>query len=88
MNRLSFDGFGINDKSDPYAPRVATFTKPQYSKAFGKLFEAAPELAEALWFYANPENWIEADTGIGSLPAKAHDYGACARAALAKAGIK
>lgn len=53
MKMLSFDGCGINDKRDEYAPRVATFTRktsaesPDYAKEFGQLFAAAPELLRA-----------------------------------------
>ncbi len=43
---FSFDGKGINLLSSEYAPRVATFTKPEYADDFGRLLEAAPELLE------------------------------------------
>lgn len=46
--KLSFDGKGVNDRSEEYAPRVATFTTPEYADRYGALFAAAPELLEAL----------------------------------------
>lgn len=44
---LSFDGFGINGP-DKYRSRVATFTTDDAGRKYGKLFEAAPEMLEAL----------------------------------------
>lgn len=40
-------------------------------------------LLTALQFYANADAWKDADTGIGSFPGDAIDYGVTARAALA-----
>jgi len=45
---LSFDSKGINDLDSEYAPRIATFTQPEYANLFGPLFEASPELYRAL----------------------------------------
>ena len=46
-NKLSFDGNGVND-NDEYRSRIATFTNEDMAKKYGKIFEAAPELLEAL----------------------------------------
>ena len=46
--KLSFDGKGINDKRNEYAPRVATFASEEYAKEFGPAFENMPELLESL----------------------------------------
>lgn len=51
--KFSYDGFGINLKSREYSPRVATFvTNDQLSLTerdeIGRLFEASPQLLEAL----------------------------------------
>lgn len=46
MSKLSFDGFGINGP-DKYRSRIATFTNDEAGKAYGKLFEASPELLGA-----------------------------------------
>ncbi len=54
MNTLSFDGCGINDKRNEYAPRVATFSRKtssdshDYAKEFGPMFAAAPDMLKAL----------------------------------------
>lgn len=87
---LSFDGFGSNDKRDEYVPRIATFTKPEYGEKFGKLFETAPDMAEALKFFTrsgvhsndNPIADVNIPTGV------IDGWVEKARAALAKAGIK
>lgn len=42
-------------------------------------------LVEALEFYANRDNWKDEESGIGTHPGEAIDYGATARAALAAA---
>jgi len=47
MSQLSFDGFGINGP-DKYRTRLATFTNDEAGKAYGKLFESAPEMLQAL----------------------------------------
>lgn len=46
---LSFDGFGINGP-DEYRTRLCTFRldQPEVARKYGPLFEAAPELLEAL----------------------------------------
>lgn len=44
---LSYDGHGINGP-DEYRTRIATFTNPALAKEYGPLFEAAPEMLEAL----------------------------------------
>jgi hypothetical protein len=44
---LSYDGRGINGP-DEYRTRVATFTSPEVGDKYGRLFEAAPEMREAL----------------------------------------
>lgn len=46
--KLSYDGKGINDLGDKYAPRVATFTGPDDGERFGSLFAASPSMLEAL----------------------------------------
>lgn len=48
MVNYSFDGFGLNDKSDPYCGRVATFTNKQIAMEHGCLLAAAPSLLDAL----------------------------------------
>lgn len=46
---FSFDGFGINDETDPYKSRIATLSdKYRARKDIGALIEAAPQLLEAL----------------------------------------
>lgn len=45
MSQLSFDGFGINGP-DKYRTRLATFTNDEAGKAYGKLFEASPDLLD------------------------------------------
>lgn len=47
MSKLSFDGFRINGR-DKYRARIATFANDEAGKAYGKLFEAAPDLLAAL----------------------------------------
>lgn len=47
LQKLSFDGKGINDMRAEYKPRIATFSE-SYGEEFGNLFAAAPELLEAL----------------------------------------
>jgi hypothetical protein len=47
MSQLSFDGFGINGP-DKYRTRLATFANDEAGKAYGKLFEASPDLLAAL----------------------------------------
>lgn len=44
----------------------------------------ADPIVDALRFYANRENWKDIETGIGTYPGDAVDYGAKARAALGK----
>lgn len=44
----------------------------------------ADPVVDALRFYANRENWKDIETGIGTYPGEAIDYGAKARAALGK----
>jgi hypothetical protein len=46
--KLSFDGKGINDASNQYAPRIATFTNADAAQQFGKSLEAMPDLLTAL----------------------------------------
>ena len=46
--QFSFDGKGINDKSDVYASRVATLTEHGHNINAGPLLAAAPELLAAL----------------------------------------
>lgn len=47
---------------------------------------SAPDLLKALQFYANPENWKEADTGIGPMPSEVDsDFGSIAQEAIRKA---
>ena len=53
--------------------------------ADARLIAAAPDLLAALQFYANADSWRDVDTGIGLYPGDAIDYGATARAAIAKA---
>lgn len=48
MKTLNHDGKGVNDKRSEYAPRVATFSTPEYAKEFGILFEASPNMLAAL----------------------------------------
>ena len=74
----------------PTVSLVAVLTYPNASaRADGigdaRLIAAAPELLAALEFYANAERWKDVDTGIGAQPGDAIDYGATARAAIAKA---
>lgn len=63
------------------APAIATCAKEDDAK----LCAAALEMKAALEFYANQDSWKEVETGIGMQPGEAIDYGATARAALAKA---
>lgn len=52
---FSYDGFGLNDATDPYRPRVLTFaqkarsaeTAAQHDR-IGNLLASAPELLQAL----------------------------------------
>ena len=75
------------------APRIAVCdplngTREQLEKAFANadLISAAPDLLDALKFYADPENWKEQESGIGMYPGEADmDCGGRARAAIAKA---
>lgn len=46
--KLSFDGKGINDASDQFMPRIATFTNADAAQRFGKSLEAMPDLLMAL----------------------------------------
>lgn len=88
MAELSYDGFGINDARNEYKPRIATFTRPEYGNEFGKLFEAAPEMAELLKdILVHLENGHPVYPGalIFAEDAPARDV---IRAALMKAGIK
>ena len=52
MKNISFDGFGLNYLGDIYHPRLATFSEfaraNGHAEKYGRLFEAAPELFEAL----------------------------------------
>jgi len=52
MFAFSFDGFGINDATDPYRPRIATLTRvdsdPEHWQRQGQLMAAAPKLYAAL----------------------------------------
>ena len=49
MLKFSYDGRGINDKTNEYAPRIATFSESYIGrKDIGRLLEAAPELLETL----------------------------------------
>lgn len=41
-------------------------------------------IRKALEFYAVASNWDDVDTGIGTFPGQANDYGASARNALDK----
>lgn len=45
--KLSYDGKGINDTSQEYSPRVATFYNQAAANQFGDLFAAAPDLLNA-----------------------------------------
>lgn len=45
---LSFDGKGINDRGQKYAPRIATFANDEMAQKWGKVFEAAPDMLSAL----------------------------------------
>jgi hypothetical protein len=53
--KFSYDGFGINDASNPYCPRLLTFARNTPDKAtqeehdrIGRMLEAAPDMLEAL----------------------------------------
>ena len=52
---LSFDGKGINGP-DEYRSRLATFANPEAARQYGPLFEAAPDLLEAL---TNALEWMD-----------------------------
>ena len=54
-------------------------------EARAKLFAAAPDMAEALKFYADPKNY---QSYVGHDPWINEDRGEKARAALAKAGVE
>ena len=57
-----------------------------YNPKHAPLIAAVPALLRAVEFYANPENWKDVDTGIGTLSGEAVDNGAVARVALARIG--
>ncbi len=83
--KFSYDGFGINDATDPYRPRLLTFARntpdaETQSKhdAIGSLIEAAPDLLEAL-------EAIKARTNISRDFAAAAECAAIAHTAIAKA---
>lgn len=78
MSQLSFDGFGINGP-DKYRSRVATFTNDEAGKAYGKLFEASPDLLSALQACLPTLEERAAEFGVESEPLK------LVRAAIAKA---
>lgn len=44
---LSYDGKGINGP-DEHRSRIATFANAEAAEKYGKLFESAPELLDAL----------------------------------------
>jgi len=46
--KISFDGRGLNDKSDQYAPRIATFSNDEMAQRFGTSLEAMPDVLAAL----------------------------------------
>ena len=53
--KFSYDGFGINDASDPYCPRLLTFARNtpdqetiERHDRIGNLLVAAPDMLEAL----------------------------------------
>jgi hypothetical protein len=91
--KFSFDGFGINDMSDPYCPRIATLTQPwrdpeKWQEA-GKLMGASPELAAAL---AGALPWLILLGDFIGNGTKANPEGRCdailaARDALDQAGF-
>lgn len=59
--RLSFDGFGINGQ-DEYRTRIATFTDSGQAEKWGALFEAAPDVADALeWAIGQIEDDLDHD---------------------------
>ena len=47
-----------------------------------QLWAASNEMLETLRFYAKRENWKDKETGIGTYPGDAVDFGARARAAI------
>jgi len=49
-NQYSFDGHGINDKGQEFAPRLATLTKEGQERKVGPLFAASPDMLTALEF--------------------------------------
>jgi len=48
MEAYSFDGHGLNDATDPYRSRIATFTNKADAMKHGCLLAAAPCLLDAL----------------------------------------
>jgi hypothetical protein len=68
---------------DELAKRKATEVE---AESVVRLAASAPDLLKALQFYANPENWKEADTGIGPMPSEVDsDFGSIAQEAIRKA---
>ena len=70
--------------------QIAIIPLDESSEANAKLIAAAPDMAEALKFYADPETYNRRfDVGIGTTTDLMKDNeGDIARAALAKAGME
>lgn len=45
---LNYDGHGVNDLNQPFAPRIATLKEEYKQTGVGELLASAPELLEAL----------------------------------------
>lgn len=79
--RFNFDGKGINDKEDQYAPRVATLTDHGHAIGAGKLLAAAPDLANHLSLAAAALIVVSRNT---TLPEAVRDFALqCAKEARA-----
>ncbi len=72
-------GTDASRKEDANAELICSATAELAS-----LREENRELREALGFYADKKKWADVETGVGCYPGDAIDYGATARAILAR----
>ncbi len=85
IKKLSYDGKGINDASDAYCPRIATFSSGLTADEFGPLFEAAPELLALAKLIIKEWEADTTDVARGALIARLSQYAKEARDVIKKA---